>query len=209
VRPDLEVVAGLVPPGAKVLDLGCGDGSLLEHLIHLRGCTGSGVEISDEGFHACLARGVPVVQGDIDRGLDGLADNHYDVVVLSQTLQAVRRPAFVVAEMVRVARRAILSFPNFGHWPLRLQLLMRGRMPVSRFLPYSWHETPNIHLCTIADFEDLVRRAGLTVDRRVLLDPRGRPSDPLRSRWPNLTAAGAVYRLSAPMAASSRPGPAP
>lgn len=201
-RPDLAVVADLVPRGATVLDLGCGDGNLLEHLARERGCVGSGVEISDEGFHACLERGVPVVQGDIDEGLTMVADRHYDVVVLSQTLQRVRRPAFVVGEMIRVAPLAIVSFPNFGHWPLRLQLLTRGRMPVSRFLPYAWHETPNIHLCTIADFEDLVRRTGRRVDRRVLLDSRGRPAGRVGGRWANLAAAAAVYRLAPRDAAS-------
>jgi methionine biosynthesis protein MetW len=196
VRPDLEVVADLVPRGATVLDLGCGDGSLLEHLARERGCRGSGVEISDEGVHACLERGVPVVQGDIDDGLTTVADRHYDVVVLSQTLQRVRRPAFVMSEMIRVAPLAIVSFPNFAHWPLRLQLVLRGRMPVSRFLPYAWHETPNIHLCTIADFEDLVRRTGRRVDRRILLDSRGRPAGRMGDGWANLAAAAAVYRLA-------------
>ena len=202
-RADLEVVADLVPQGATVLDLGCGDGSLLEHLIRARGCRGTGVEISDEGFHACLERGVPVVQGDIDQGLDGVADRHYDVVILSQTLQAVRRPAFVIEEILRVAPLAIVSFPNFGHWPLRAKLLVRGRMPDSRLLPYRWHDTPNIHLCTIADFEALVRSTGWRVDRRVLLDARGRRARG-RSRRPNLTAGGAVYRLAPPAGVPTR-----
>lgn len=196
-RADLQVVADLVPPGSEVLDLGCGDGSLLEGLMRDRGCRGSGVEISDEGFHACMERGVPVLQGDIDRGLDNVADGHYDVVILSQTLHALRRPAFVVEEMMRVARMAILSFPNFGHWPLRLTLAARGRMPVSRVLPHPWYDTPNIHLCTILDFEDLVRERGLAVDRRVLLDAEGHPAHPRVARRPNLLAAAAVYRLVA------------
>lgn len=198
-RADLRVVAELVPPGSTVLDLGCGDGSLLEHLMRDRGCEGSGVEISDEGFHACLERGVPVLQGDIDEGLDGVADNHYDVVILSQTLHALRRPAFVLAEMIRVSRIAILSLPNFGHWGLRAYLLTRGRMPVSPLLPHAWYDTPNIHLCTLADFEDLLVQMGLRVDRRVLLDTHGRPTHGrLVERRPNLLAGGAVYRLIAP-----------
>jgi methionine biosynthesis protein MetW len=198
VRADLQVVAGLVPPGSEVLDLGCGDGSLLEHLMRARRCRGSGVEISDEGFHACLERGVPVLQGDIDEGLDGVADGHYDVVILSQTLHALRRPAFVVEEMMRVARMAILSFPNFGHWPLRLQMAVRGRMPVNGVLPYPWYDTPNIHLCTIRDFEDLLAERNLGVDRRILLDARGRPAHRRVRRRPNLLAAAAVYRLADP-----------
>ncbi len=197
-RADLRVVADLVPPGTQVLDLGCGDGSLLEHLMRDRGCEGSGVEISDEGFHACLERGVPVVQGDIDEGLDGVADNHHDVVILSQTLHALRRPAFVVGEMMRVARMAILSLPNFGHWGLRMHLLTRGRMPVSPLLPHAWYDTPNIHLCTLADFEDLLLQMGLRVDRRVLLDAAGHPARGFVERRPNLLAGGAVYRLIAP-----------
>jgi methionine biosynthesis protein MetW len=197
-RADLQVVADLVPPGSEVLDLGCGDGSLLQHLMRRRGCRGSGVEISDEGFHACLERGVPVLQGDIDQGLDDIADGHYDVVVLSQTLHALRRPAFVVEEMMRVARMAILSFPNFGHWPLRMNLALRGRMPVSGFLPYPWYDTPNIHLCTILDFEDLVTERGLEIDRRVLLDTDGRPAHRRVAHRPNLLAAAVVYRLRAP-----------
>lgn len=197
-RADLQVVAGLVPDGSEVLDLGCGDGSLLQHLMTTRGCRGSGVEISDEGFHACLERGVPVLQGDIDQGLDDVADGHYDVVILSQTLHALRRPAFVVQEMMRVARLAILSFPNFGHWHLRLNLALRGRMPVSRVLPYPWYDTPNIHLCTILDFEDLLVERELAVDRRVLLDSSGRSTGAAVARRPNLLAAAAVYRLITP-----------
>ena len=196
-RADLQVVADLVPPGSEVLDLGCGDGSLLEHLMRARRCRGSGVEISDEGFHACIDRGVPVLQGDIDRGLDGVADNQYDVVILSQTLHALRRPAFVVEEMIRVAGLAILSFPNFGHWRLRGHLMFRGRTPVSHLLPYPWYDTPNIRLCTILDFEDLLVERDLAVDRRVLLAADGRPAGRLAARRPNLLAAGVVYRLAA------------
>ncbi|MEQ8834020.1 MAG: methionine biosynthesis protein MetW [Miltoncostaeaceae bacterium] len=197
-RADLQVVAGLVPAGSQVLDLGCGDGSLLEHLMRERDCRGSGVEISDDGFLACLERGVPVLQGDIDRGLDGIADDHYDVVILSQTLHALRRPAFVVQEMMRVAECAVLSFPNFGHWRARAQLALRGRMPVSRTLPHPWYDTPNIHLCTLLDFQDLTVELGLRAERCVLLDADGRPAPERVGRRPNLLAAGAVYRITRP-----------
>jgi methionine biosynthesis protein MetW len=197
VRADLQVVADLVPRGSEVLDLGCGDGSLLEHLMRRRECRGYGVEISDDGFHACLERGVPVLQGDIDRGLDDIADGHYDAVILSQTLHALRRPAFVVQEMMRVAPMAILSFPNFGYWPLRATLALRGRMPVSRALPYPWFDTPNIHLCTLLDFEDLLAERDLTVDRRILLNGDGRPAPRRVARRPNLLAAAVVYRVTA------------
>ncbi len=189
------VVAGMVPRGSRVLDLGCGEGDLLEELIVARGCRGQGVEVSDEAFHACVARGIAVVQADIDEGLD-FDDHAFDVVVLSQTLQAVRRPAPVLREVMRVGRVGIVSFPNFGHWRLRLALGARGRMPVSRTLPYRWYETPNIHLCTIRDFEDLAGAEGLRVGGRRLLGEDGRAAPAWAERRPNLLAAGAVYLLT-------------
>ena len=194
-RPDLALVAGMIPAGLRVLDLGCGDGALLEHLIRVGGCDGHGVEISTDGFHACIDRGVPVVQADIDDGLDDFESGSFDVVVLSQTLQATRRPAFVLQEMMRVAPAGIVSFPNFGHWRIRMGLLGRGRMPSSRLLPFAWHETPNIHLCTIRDFEELLRGEGLQVTVRVPLNTAGGRAPSGVERRPNLLAAGAVYRL--------------
>ena len=191
-RPDLAVVAGLIAPGSRVLDLGCGDGELLAHLIGDRGCSGSGIESSDDGFMACVSRGVPVLHADIDHGLSEVDDSSYDVVVLSQTLQAIRHPSLVVAELVRVGRTGIVSFPNFGHWRHRLMLGVRGRMPVSKALPYSWHETPNIHLCTLRDFEALLRDTGVRATARILLDEAGGEASGA-SRRPNLLAAGAVY----------------
>jgi len=193
-RPDLDVIASLVPPGARVLDLGCGDGALLEELMR-RGNDVLGVEISDDGVMACMGRGVPVLQDDIDQGLDDLADDAFDVVVMSLTLQAVHRPALVLREMARVGRRSIVSFPNFGRWRLRAQLAAKGRMPVSPLLPYAWHETPNIRLCSITDFEALARAEGLRVEQRILLDEGGSPVGGLAERSPNLLAAGVVYLL--------------
>ncbi|MEY4226386.1 MAG: hypothetical protein RL190_1143 [Actinomycetota bacterium] len=193
-RPDLDVIASLVPPGARVLDLGCGDGALLQELMR-RGNDALGVEISDDGVMACMGRGVPVLQDDIDQGLDDLADDSFDVVVMSLTLQAVHRPALVLREMARVGRRSIVSFPNFGHWRLRTQLAAKGRMPVSPLLPYAWHETPNIRLCSITDFEGLVRAEGLRVEQRILLGEGGSPLGGLAERAPNLLAAGVVYLL--------------
>lgn len=194
-RPDLALVAGMIPAGARVLDLGCGDGALLEHLIRVGGCDGHGVEISSDGFHACVDRGVPVVQGDIDDGLGDFESGSFDVVVLSQTLQATRRPAFVLQEMMRLAPAGVVSFPNFGHWRIRLGLLVHGRMPSSRLLPYAWYETPNIHLCTIRDFEELVRVERLLVTSRVSLNVAGGRAPSWVERRPNALAAGAVYRL--------------
>lgn len=185
----------MVPGGARVLDLGCGDGALLEHLIRAKGCDGHGVEISNEGFHACVGRGVPVVQADIDDGLGDYESDSFDLVVLSQTLQATRRPAFVLQEMMRVAPAAIVSFPNFGHWRIRLSLMSRGRMPSSRVLPYSWYDTPNIHLCTIRDFEDLARSEGLPITATVPLNGAGGRATGPAARRPNLFAAGVVHRI--------------
>ena len=194
-RPDLDVVASLVPPGARVLDLGCGDGALLEELMR-RGNGVLGIEIADDDVMVCMGRGVPVLQEDIDKGLGDLADDSFDIVILSLTLQAVHHPAFVLREMHRVARRSIVSFPNFAHWRLRTQLAASGRMPVSPLLPYSWYETPNIRLCSITDFEALARAEGFRVERRILLDEGGSPEGGLAGRAPNLLAAGAVYLLS-------------
>ncbi len=193
-RADHDVIASLVPAGARVLDLGCGDGTLLEELIR-RGADGLGVEISDEGVLACLERGVPVLQDDIDKGLDDLEDDSFDIVIMSLTLQAVHHPELVLREMSRVGRKSIVSFPNFAHWRLRTQLAASGRMPVSPLLPYSWYETPNIRLCSIKDFEALTHAEGLTVESRILLDEGGRREGALAERSPNLLAAGAVYLL--------------
>jgi methionine biosynthesis protein MetW len=195
VRADLDLVAEMVAPGSRVLDLGCGDGSLLAELIATRRCRGQGVEVAREALHACVERGVPVVEADIDRGLPEFEDGSFDVVVLSQTLQAVRRPAVVLREVTRVGRLGIVSFPNFGHWRPRVQLALAGKMPVTRTLPYRWHETPNIHLCTIRDFEALARAEGLTLLDRRLLDAGGGPAPARAARRPNLLAAGAAYLL--------------
>lgn len=197
-RPDLDVVARMVPPDSRVLDLGCGDGSLLQHLARYRGCRVQGVEVSSEAFHECIARGVPVMHSDIDHGLPELADGAFDVAVLSQTLQATYRPAFVLSELTRVGRQGIVSFPNFGHIGIRAKLAMRGRMPTTRVLPEPWYETENIHLCTITDFERLCETRGIRLLERKLLDSRGRPQPRRGKRAPNLLAAAAVYRVDAP-----------
>ncbi len=194
-RPDLALLAGMTPRGSRVLDLGCGDGALLQHLIQERACEGQGVEISSEGFHACIDRGVPVMRGDIDDGLEDFEDDSFDVVILSQTLQATRRPAFVLSEMFRIGSTAIVSFPNFGHWGIRSRLALRGAMPVSRALPYRWYDTPNIHLCTIHDFERLAADVGLRPLRFVPLNSRGGEAGVVARRRPNLFATGAVYLL--------------
>jgi methionine biosynthesis protein MetW len=194
-RADHDVIASLVPTGARVLDLGCGDGSLLEELIR-RGADGLGVEISDEGVLACLQHGVPVLQDDIDKGLDDLEDDSFDIVIMSLTLQAVHHPALVLREMNRVGRKSIISFPNFAHWRLRTQLAASGRMPVSPLLPYTWYETPNIRLCSIKDFEALAHAEGFAVEERILINEGGAREGAITQRAGNLLAAGAVYLLS-------------
>ena len=197
-RPDLEVVADLVDAGSRVLDLGCGDGQLLTHLFTARGCTGTGVDADPESLRTAIRRGVPVIELDIDAQLDEFADDSYDLVVVSQTRQATRHPDQVLRQVARIAGRGIVSVPNFGLWKHRLGLMARGRMPVSRELPYPWYATPNIHLTTLADLEDLFVSEGFTVRRRAVLDANGRAAGGLRGRGPaNLLASGAVYLVDA------------
>lgn len=192
-RPDLEVVAGLIAPGSRVLDLGCGDGQLLAALAE-RGCHGTGVDKDPESVVAAIRRGVNLIELDIDTQLAEFADSSYDVVVVSQTLQATRRPDEILEQVVRIAGRGIVSVPNFGLWKHRAGLVFRGRMPVSAELPHPWWDTPNIHLATLADLEDLFVDKGLAVQRRVLLDVHGRAARGPRGLGPaNLVASGAVY----------------
>ncbi len=192
-RPDLEVVADLVPQGSRVLDLGCGAGELLSHLSGM-GCRGIGVDTDESAVLTAIRAGVSVIELDVDRELGEFADDTYDVVVLSRTLQALRRPADVLSEIRRVGRRCVVSVPNFGLWKHRAFLLLRGRMPVSSALPYEWYETPNIHLATLPDLDDLFASTGWRVDRRLLLDERGRL---MHARvGGNLRAAAAVYALT-------------
>src|SRR4051812_38110754 len=164
-RVDLVVVAEMVAPGAKVLDVGCGDGELLQLLAERRGVDGRGIELSREGVNECVAKGLAVIQGDADTDLVDYPDDAFDYVILSQTLQATRRPRYVLEQMLRIGNRAIVSFPNFGHWRMRLQLLLLGRMPTTDNLPYSWYDTPNIHFCTIKDFRQLCLDIGANMTR--------------------------------------------
>ena len=188
-RSDFAAIAGWVSMGSSVLDLGCGDGSLLKYLMDSRRVTGYGVEIDDDSVLACAKNGVNVIQGDLDRGLSEFEDRSFDYVILSQTLQAMRNSERIIADMLRVGREGIVTFPNFGYWKNRLQVL-GGRMPVSDNLPYEWHDTPNVHLCTIADFERFCAQRGVKILERKVLT-RGRPVALL----PNLLGALAVYRF--------------
>jgi methionine biosynthesis protein MetW len=198
VRPDLQVVAGLVPPGARVLDLGCGDGQLLGHLMATLGCAGTGADRDPAALVAAIRRGVPVIQLDIDTQLDEFADDSYDVVVVSRTLQTTRSPDAVLGEIRRIAGLGVVSVPNFGLWRHRVQLALRGRMPVSTELPYPWHDTPNIHLAALVDLERLFAERRFEVHRRVLLDAAGRAvGGPFVRHAANLLASGAAYQISA------------
>ena len=196
-RVDLVLVAKMVAEGARVIDVGCGDGELLRLLAETRGVDGRGIEISREGVNDCVAKGLAVIQGDADVDLADYPDDTFDYVILSQTLQATRRPRWVLEQMLRIGRHAIVSFPNFGHWRVRLEILSRGRMPVTDNLPDSWYDTPNIHLCTIRDFVELLRALDVKMERAFALNSWGRPV-----RWHapwwfwNLFGEQAVFLLS-------------
>jgi methionine biosynthesis protein MetW len=172
-RVDLQVVAGFIEPRARVLDVGCEDGTLLEYLQNDKQIDGRGIELSQRGVNECVARGLSVIQGDADTDLVFYPDKGFDYVILSQTLQATRNPREVLAHLLRIGERAIVSFPNFGHWKVRLSLLLKGRMPVTKDLPYSWYDTPNIHFCTIRDFVALAQEVGATVESATALDANG------------------------------------
>ena len=190
-RPDFELIAGWVLPGHRVLDLGCGDGSLLRLLIDSKGVRGWGVEIDDANVLAAVRRGINVIQGNLEDGLTGFADGAFDHVVLSRTLQTVRHTERILAEMLRVGREAVVSFPNFAYWRNRLAVL-NGRMPVSEDLPYQWFDTPNVRFFTIADFEDLCARMGISIREARALDEAG----DLVAEEANFLGSLAVYRIT-------------
>jgi methionine biosynthesis protein MetW len=174
-RLDLILVANMVEPGSRVLDVGCGDGSLLALLRDSRNVDARGIELSREGVSECMAKGLPVIQGDADTDLGDYPDDAFDYVILSQTLQATRQPRRVLENMLRIGRRAIVSFPNFGHWRIRYEVGLRGRMPVTENLPQTWYDTPNIHFCTIRDFVALCREVDAKMERAIALNSSGQP----------------------------------
>lgn len=188
-RPEFAAIAEWVTPGAKVLDLGCGDGSLLRHLKDARGARGYGIEIADENIVTCIKNGVNVIQMDLESGLSGFEAQSFDFVILSQTLQAMKNIEQLVSEMLRVGKHGIVTLPNFGYWRHRLQI-MTGNMPVSEDLPYQWFDTPNIHLCTFDDFEAFCREHGVRILERSAMH-----DDQVVSFLPNLFGSLAVYRL--------------
>jgi methionine biosynthesis protein MetW len=196
-RRDLRLIAEMIEANSRVLDIGCGDGALLAHLARNKGVDARGIELSQSGVNACVRHGLSVIQGDADSDLEAFPDGAFDVVVLSQTLQATRQPRHVVEELLRIGKRAIVSFPNFGFWRIRLSLLCRGRMPMSELLNNPWYDTPNIHLCTIRDFVVLCDVLGARIERSLTLDRHGRPFslDP-RGSLANLLAEQGVFVLS-------------
>jgi methionine biosynthesis protein MetW len=194
IRVDLQLIADMVDPATRALDVGCGDGSLLAYLVNFKRVDARGMELSQAGVNACVANGLSVIQGDADADLRDYPDDAFDYVILSQTLQATREPREVLRQMLRVGKRAIVSFPNFAHWQVRLRLVFGGRMPETPSLPYKWYDTPNIHLCSIDDFRALCRDMGVRIERAIVLDRNSKPIS-LPPLLANLLGEQAVFML--------------
>jgi methionine biosynthesis protein MetW len=190
-RSDFAVIAGIIEPGSRVLDLGCGEGELLDWLIHNKNVSARGIEISPVQARKAIARGVSVYQGDIEESLADYPDQAFDYVILSQTLQETQQPLRVLREMLRVGKRAVVSFPNFGHWKVRLSMLFSGQAPLTKLFPYEWYASPNIHFLSVRDFEDLALKQGFRIERRLFLaGPNG------LTVLPNLRAELAVFLVA-------------
>ncbi|MBM3502555.1 MAG: methionine biosynthesis protein MetW [Alphaproteobacteria bacterium] len=195
IRVDLLVIASLISDGARVLDVGCGDGALLEHLTRTKSVDGRGIELSQAGVNAGVARGLSVIQGDADTDLKDYPDGAFDYAVLSQTLQATRNPKRVLEQLVRIARNAIVTIPNFGHWRVRLSLALGGRMPMTDLLAEPWYATPNIHLCTIRDLTALCRESAIGIEQVRFLDSQGQTMSLRSLRFANLLSEQALFVL--------------
>ena len=195
-RFDLQLIADMIAPGSRVLDIGCGDGALLAYLAEEKNVDGRGIEISQEGVNACVTHGLSVIQGDADTDLANYPDDAFDYVVLGKTLQATHYPRMVLEDLVRIGRHAVVSFVNFGHWRARLSLMLRGRMPVTTGADYGWYDSPDIHLCTILDFVELAAVLGLTIEKGLSLG-RDRNVRVIRSagHLENLRGEQAIFLL--------------
>lgn len=194
-RLDLALAEKWVGPGTRVLDLGCGEGELLAHLRDQFGVRGYGVEIDADRITACIGRGINVIEQNLNTGLGNFRDASFDTVIMTQALQAVEKPDVLLDDMLRVGREVIITFPNFAHWVTRFYLTFKGMMPVSEALPYTWYNTPNIHLCTFNDFDALCREKGIRVLDRIAVDG-GQQGSVLARRFPNLFGEVAIYRLT-------------
>ena len=196
-RIDLKLIADMVEPSCRILDVGCGDGSLLEYLSQEKGVDGRGIELSMDGVNACVSQGLSVIQGDADTDLFNYPDHAFDFVILAQTLQATRAPKEVLENLLRIGRRAIVSLPNFGYWRVRLSLALQGRMPHTRTLPHNWYDTPNIHFCTIRDFVDLCDELEIAIENSFSLDSMGRGKHVRKGYFrANLMGEQGVFLLS-------------
>jgi len=191
-----SVITKIIEENSSVLDLGCGDGTLLKSLIDIKNVKAKGIEINQDAVISCLEKGVCTIQGDIDEGLVQFSDKEYDYVVLNRTVQATEHPDFVIKEMLRVGKKAIVSFPNFAYWRVRMYLLFKGKMPVSKMLPYEWYNTPNIHLLTIKDFFDFTKNNNIKILKSVYLNHSQVRKDKLLRLLPNFLAEEAVFVLS-------------
>jgi methionine biosynthesis protein MetW len=194
-RPDLAIIAKLIAPKSNVLDLGCGDGALLDFLQKDKAVTGIGLEIDADNIESCIDKGVNVIEQNLDQGLANFKDDSFDTVLLAQTIQALSKPEQLLDDMLRIGRRGIVTFPNFGNWKARSYLATRGRMPVSKFMPYEWYDTPNIHFCTVKDFDALCREKNFQVLGRTVVDSEHQGNWAMRT-WPNLLGEIAIYHLS-------------
>ena len=190
-----EVIENWVSSGSRILDLGCGDGSILEALKLNKSVGGYGIEIDKENIQACLEKGLEVIEQNIDEGLSNFQDKRFDTVLVSQTIQVLKNPKEALDEITRIGRQSIIVIPNFGHWKSRLTVFLGGKMPVTETLPEKWYETPNIHLCTVADFENLCSELGIVIEEKKILNSEGKVST-ISSGWSNLLSSAVIYRLS-------------